>query len=268
MKAVLFAMLGGLVLWSCNSTDTDTGEITRPVTPAIQYSEENYFFHDNSLYTEGLLMHNGQLFESTGSPDTSRKSLIGISDLKTGKFIKKVALTDTSLFGEGIVFFKDKLYQLTYKNKKGFIYDASTFKRTGEFTFANKEGWGLTTDGAYLIMSDGTDTLTWLDPNNLKPVKKLPVTELGYKRDSLNELEYIKGYIYANVWVTDHIVKINPADGKVVGKLDCSALAMRAAMTKPNCGEMNGIAYDSTTGAVYITGKHWPHIYQLKLKLE
>jgi glutamine cyclotransferase len=96
-----------------------------------------------SLYTEGLLVHNGQLFESTGSPDTSRKSLIGISDLKTGKFIKKVALTDTSLFGEGIVFFKDKLYQLTYKNKTGFIYDAGTFKRTGQFTYANKEGWGL-----------------------------------------------------------------------------------------------------------------------------
>jgi glutamine cyclotransferase len=242
MKAVLFAMLGGLVLWSCNSADTEAeDEIVRPVTPAIQYSEENYFFHDNSLYTEGLLVHNGQLFESTGSPDTSRKSLIGISDLKTGKFIKKVALTDTSLFGEGIVFFKDKLYQLTYKNKIGFIYDANTFKRTGQFTYANKEGWGLTTDGAYLIMSDGTDTLTYLDPNNLKPVKKLSVTELGYRRDSLNELEYIKGYIYANVWVTDHIVKINPADGKVVGKLDCSALAMRAAMAKPNCGEMNGI---------------------------
>ena len=269
MKAVLFAMLGGLFFWSCNSADTEAEDETAgPVTPAIKYTEEDYFFHDNTLYTEGLLVHNGQLFESTGSPDTSRKSLIGISDLKTGKFIKKVALTDTSLFGEGIVFFKDKLYQLTYKNKTGFIYDANTFKRTGQFTYANKEGWGLTTDGVYLIMSDGTDTLTYLDPNNLKPVKKLPVTENGSKRDSLNELEYIKGYIYANVWVTDHIVKINPADGKVTGKLDCSALAMRAAMTKPNCGEMNGIAYDSTTGAVYITGKHWPHIYQLKLKLE
>ncbi len=110
--------------------------------------------------------------------------------------------------------------------------------------------------------------LTYLNPTDLKLVKKLPVTENGSKRDSLNELEYIKGYIYANVWLTDHIVKINPADGKVVGKLDLSTLAMKAAMANPQSGEMNGIAYDSTTGHVYVTGKHWPHIYQLQLKQE
>lgn len=266
MKAVLFAILGSLVLWSCNSADTEAeGEIARPVTPAIQYSEENYFFHDNSLYTEGLLVHNGQLFESTGN---YRKSFIGISDLKTGKFTKKVALTDSTLFGEGIVIFKDKLYQLTYTSKIGFIYDVNTFKRTGQFTYDNKEGWGFTTDGINLIMSDGTDTLTYLDPNNLKPVKKLPVTENGSKRDSLNELEYIKGYFYANVWQTNHIVKINPVNGTVVGKLDLSPLAMKAAMVNRSCNEMNGIAYDSTSGFIYVTGKLWPHIYQLKLKLE
>jgi glutamine cyclotransferase len=197
-----------------------------------------------------------------------RKSLIGIDDLKTGKFIKKVALQDTSLFGEGIVFFKDKLYQLTYKNRIGFIYDAKTFKRTGQFAINTKEGWGLTTDGTNLIMSDGTDSLTFLNPGDLKPVKKLPVTENGLKRDSLNELEYIKGYIYANVWLTEHVVKIDPANGKVIGKLDLSPLAMKAALAGQQSGEMNGIAYDSTTGFIYITGKHWPHIYQLQLKQE
>jgi glutamine cyclotransferase len=262
----LLATLTSVIIFSCN--DSEPEEANEPVTPPIQYTEANYFFHETSLYTEGLLMHEGQLYESTGSPDTLRKSLIGIDDLKTGKFITKVALKDTSLFGEGIVFFKDKLYQLTYKNRIGFIYDAKTFKRTGQFPIENKEGWGLTTDGAHLIMSDGTDSLTWLQPDDLKKVKRLGITENGRRRDSLNELEYIKGYIYANIWLTDHIVKINPADGKIVGKLDLSPLAMKASMARPEAGEMNGIAYDSTTGFIYVTGKHWPHIYQLQLKQE
>jgi glutaminyl-peptide cyclotransferase len=269
MRSVIYVMLSIIVLNSCNSADPETAyEPATPVTPAIQYSETNNFFHDASLFTEGLLMHEGQLYESTGSPDTSRKSLIGIDDLKTGRFIKKVALKDTGFFGEGIVFFKDKLYQLTLRNRIGFIYDAKTFNRTGQFTFDNKEGWALTTDGTSLIMSDGTDALTYLNPTDMKPIKKLPVTENGFKRDSLNELEYIKGYIYANIWLTNHIVKINPADGKVVGKLDLSPLAMKASLIRPECEEMNGIAYDSTTGFLYVTGKHWPHIYQLKLMQE
>ena len=265
MRFYLFAITS-VIIFSCN--DAEPEETYEPVTPPIQYTEANYFFHETSLYTEGLLMHKGQLFESTGSPDTLRKSLIGIDDLKTGKFITKVALKDTSLFGEGIVFLKDKLYQLTYKNRVGFIYDATTFKRTGQFPIESKEGWGLTTDGAHLIMSDGTDSLTWLHPDDLKKVKLLGVTENGRRRDSLNELEYIKGYIYANIWLTDHIVKINPADGKVTGKLDLSALSMKASMANPEAGEMNGIAYDSTTDFIYVTGKHWPHIYQLQLKQE
>jgi glutaminyl-peptide cyclotransferase len=265
MRFSLIALIS-ILIFGCN--DPDPEETYEPVTPAIQYTQDNYFFHETSLYTEGLLMHEGQLFESTGSPDTLRKSLIGIDDLKTGKFIKKVELKDTSLFGEGIVFFKDKLYQLTYKNRIGFIYDAKSFKRTGQFPIETREGWGLTTDGAHLIMSDGTDSLTWLHPADLKKVKRLGITENGRRRDSLNELEYIKGYLYANVWLTDHIVKINLADGKVVGKLDLSPLAMKASMARPESGEMNGIAYDSTTGVIYVTGKHWPHIYQLKLKQE
>lgn len=267
MRFLFFTIASILIFYSCNSPDAGA-EPAFPVTPAIQYSEKDYFFHDRSLYTEGLLVHEGQLYESTGSPDTMRKSLIGIDELKTGKFITKVALKDTSLFGEGIVFFKGKLYQLTYKNRIGFIYDANTFKQTGRFAINTKEGWGLTTDGTNLVMSDGTDTLTFLDPGDLKTIKKLPVTENGFKRDSLNELEYIKGYIYANVWLTEHIVKIDPASGKVVGRLDLSPLAMRAAMANPQSGEMNGIAYDSTSGFIYITGKHWPHIYQLQLKQE
>ena len=188
MKQSLFFFLVVSILCSCNSNDEES-DMPVYTTPTIKYKEIDYFLHDTSLFTEGLLIHNGQLFESTGSPDTFRKSYIGIHDLKTGKFLQKTMLKDTGLFGEGIVFFKDKLYQLTYKNKTGFIYDANSFKKLDQFTYTNKEGWGLTTDGTHLIMSDGTDSLTYLDPATLKPVKKLQITENGKKRDSLNELE-------------------------------------------------------------------------------
>lgn len=264
MKQILFFIPLVLIFCSCSSTDEDS-EVPAYATPAIKYEETDYFLHDTSLFTEGLLIHNGQLYESTGSPDTFRKSLIGINDLKTGSFLKKTVLTDTALFGEGIVFFKDKVYQLTYKNQIGFIYDANSFKQLKQFTYKNKEGWGLTTDGTSLIMSDGTDTLTYLDPATLKPVKSLPVKENGFARDSLNELEYIKGYIYANIWLTNYIVKINAADGKVVGKIDISPLTFKAMLSRPDCGSPNGIAYDSTTDHMYITGKLWPYIFQLKL---
>ena len=123
-------------------------------------------------------------------------------------------------FGEGIVFLKDKLYQLTYQTHKGFVYDAGTFKRTGEFDFTNQEGWSFTTDGTRLIMSDGTDTLTYLDPVSCKPTGIVKVTMNGAPRDSLNELEYIKGFIYANVWYTEYILKIDPAlEGKQIERL-------------------------------------------------
>lgn len=260
MKYALYLATLITILSSCNSTDEDNA----PVTPSIPYEEANYFFHDTSLYTEGLLIHNGQLFESTGSPDTFRKSLIGINDLKTGQFVKKSVFTNKSLFGEGISFFKDKVYQLTYKTQRGFIYDASSFKLLDSFTYKNKEGWGLTTNGSHLIMSDGTDALTYLNPATLQPVKTLQVIENGARRDSLNELEYINGHIYANIWLTNNIVKINPADGQVIGKLDISPLAFKAAMKNPDCGEPNGIAWDPATGHMYITGKLWPYIFQLK----
>ncbi|MBO9205143.1 MULTISPECIES: glutaminyl-peptide cyclotransferase [Niastella] len=265
MKPILFTLLTIVLLSGCHSSGQEEDPaVMAPITPAIKYKEVDYFLHDTTLFTEGLLLHDGQLYESTGSPDKGRKSLIGINDLKTGSFIKKVALPEDSLFGEGIVFFKDKLYQLTYKNHLGFIYDAKSFKKIGQFPI-QKEGWGLTTDGASMIMSDGTDTLNYINNDNFSIYKKLAVTENGAKRDSLNELEYIKGYIYANIWQTNNIVKIDPADGKVVARLDLSPLAFKAALTNAAGDVLNGIAYDSTTDYIYVTGKLWPHIHQLKL---
>ncbi len=236
--------------------------------PVINYSVLNYFPHDTTLFTEGFLFHNGELFESTGSPNElpQTKSLIGTDNLKTGNFSKKIELDKTKYFGEGIAFLNNKLYQLTYKSQTGFIYDANSFKEIGQFKYENKEGWSLTTDGKNLIMSDGTNKLTYLSPDNLKPVRILNVTQNGMPQDSLNELEYIKGFIYANVWINNFIYKINPSTGDVVGKLDLSFLMKDARNKNPGVDVLNGIAYDSTSDKIYVTGKMWPDIYQIDFK--
>lgn len=172
-------------------------------------------------------------------------------------------LDKTKYFGEGIVFLNDKLYQLTYKNKLGFIYDAKTFKQVGTFIYSNAEGWGLTTDWRNLVMSDGTHKLTFLDPNSLTPVKVLSVTENNNSLAHINELEFIRGFIYANVWQTNSIVKIDTVNGNVVGKLDLNSLAFEAKNKNPNADVLNGIAYDPIRDKIYVTGKLWPNIYEI-----
>lgn len=268
---ILYAGAVAFLISACNpETKTNTAENTQPQpkpaeVPVIEFSTVNTFPHDTMAFTEGFLFHEGQLFESTGSPDDQPKtrSLFGSVDLKTGRIDVKAELDREKYFGEGIAFFNDKVYQLTYKNQQGFIYDATTFKPKGTFTYDNKEGWGMTTDGTYLIMSDGTDKLTYLDPNTLKPAKILNVSENGYALDYINELEFIKGYIYANVWTTNFIVKIDPANGKVIGKLILTPLQTAASYKYSNSKETNGIAYDASTDKIYVTGKLWPSIYEI-----
>lgn len=215
-----------------------------------------------------MVFHKGLLYESDGAPldIPFTRSVIGVSDLATGSFTPKVEIDKSRYFGEGIVFLNNKLYQLTYKNQRGFVYDAATFKKIKEFTYASAEGWGLTTDGKHIIMSDGTSKINYLDPQSLLPVKTLQVSENGMERDRLNELEYINGFIYANIWQTSTIVKIDPATGRVVGKLDLSAIKNEVGNRKPNIDELNGIAYDSITGKVLVTGKLWPAIYEIDFK--
>jgi|WetSurMetagenome_2_1015567.scaffolds.fasta_scaffold11844_2 glutaminyl-peptide cyclotransferase len=233
---------------------------------AINYSVIKTWPHDRGSYTEGFLFHDNQLFESTGSPENypDTRSLFGIVDLKTGKIEVKAELDRNKYFGEGIVFFGDKLIQLTYQTQTGFIYDAKTFKQTGTFTYANKEGWGLTTDGKFIIMSDGTSTITYLDPGSLKPIKKFEVTFNGSPALYINELEFINGYIYANIWTTSNIAKIDPGNGKVTGIIDLSKLLSEAKKENPESEATNGIAYDRTTDRIFVTGKFWPYIYQIK----
>jgi glutaminyl-peptide cyclotransferase len=218
--------------------------------PTINFAVKNYHTHDNTLFTEGLIFYDGKLFESSG--DT--KSVIGISDLTTGKFEKKIELNNKVYFGEGITFLKGKLYQLTYKNQEGFIYDAKTFKQINKFKYSNLEGWGLTTDSTAIIMSDGTDKLTYFD-ENMTPIKTLSVTKNDQPQTNLNELEYINGYIYANIYTENIIVKINPNTGKVVGQLDLSSLVYEAKNQNQNADVLNGIAYNAITKKIYVTGK-------------
>jgi glutamine cyclotransferase len=253
------------LFYSCDSNSGSNG-ISENI-PLLNFTYLKSYPHDINSFTEGLLIHNGELYESTGAtkelPQT--KSLFGIVDLTTGKINIKVELDRNKYFGEGITFLNDKFYQLTYRSKIGFVYDTITFVKINEFTLPGNEGWGLTTDGTYLIMSDGTYQLTYLDPNSFKTIKKITVTENGSVKEHLNELEYINGFIFANVWTTNTIVKIDPKDGKIVGQLDLSSFANEAKNLFPNSLEMNGIAYDSITNNIFVTGKLWPKIYELKI---
>jgi glutamine cyclotransferase len=265
---ISYLLLITLFLTGCNGgrEDSKKSNVVEVVIPTIDFQNVKSYPHDTNSFTEGFLVNNGNLYESTGAtkelPQT--KSLFGVVNLKTGKIDKKVELDRGKYFGEGITFLNGKVYQLTYTTKIGFIYDAKTFKKIKDFTFPSKEGWGLTTDGTNLIMSDGTNVLTYLDPNTLQAIKTVQVTENSYAKDYLNELEYIKGYIYANIWGTNTIVKINPTDGKIIGMLDLTSLAEDAKRLHSGSLEMNGIAYDSVTDQIFVTGKMWPKIYEIK----
>lgn len=237
----------------------------RAVTPRIPYTVERFIRHDSTCYTQGFLFHEGKLLESTGAPDylSYTRSLIGMVDLETGKFSIKAEIDRNTYFGEGIAVHDGLLYQLTYKNQVGFIYDANSFVSKGRFGYANAEGWGLTSDGKSLIMSDGTNSLTFLDPKTMAVRHSLQVTEQGYAVDLLNELEYIKGYIYANIYTKDDIVKIDPVSGGVLARLDLSELKRKANLRYSSSAETNGIAYNPQTDKIYVTGKLWPFICEI-----
>ena len=287
-------LLAVALLAACNNPDkdvknTDTVATTDNAPSTINYTVVKTYPHDTTAYTEGFLFHDGMLFESTGTEASGmpgRRSLFGSVDLATGRITPKAELDRQKYFGEGIVFLKDKVYELTYTTRTGFIYDAKTFKKLGEFTFPNKEGWGMTTDGKHLIMSDGTSNIDFFNPDSThmeqvkivyddstKATKTLPsfklvrilgVTDNNGPVSNINELELINGYLYANQWLTNYILKIDTESGKVVGRLNLDTLVNAARAKYAEAESLNGIAYDSATNKVYITGKLWPTIYELK----
>ncbi len=272
IKKIFFLFSGFLVLSSCGSEKPKEPNKEPENLPAVKlipmldYSVVNTYPHDITCFTEGFLFHESKLYESTGAPLNlpQTKSSFGVVDLKTGKYEQKGELDKKTYFGEGILFLKNYMYQLTYTNQIGFIYDAKTFERTGQFSYKNKEGWGLTTDGTYIIMSDGTNNITYLNANGFKVEKTLSVKENGFAVDFINELEFIRGYIYANIWQTNLIVKIDPATSEVVAKIDLTELYNQSRIKNINLAEMNGIAYDSINDKILVTGKLWPSIYEIK----
>jgi glutaminyl-peptide cyclotransferase len=275
MNKILIPLLFTIALNSSCKNPSDKSEsnesIAEPGTsgepPAITYTVLNALPHDVNSYTEGLLYHDGKLFESSGAPQEydNTRSIVGIVDPVSGKIAVKAELDKKTYFGEGIAILHDKLYQLTWTNKKGFIYDLKTFKRIGEFDVPSKEGWGMTTDGTSLIMSDGTSNLTFLDPVTFKTNKIVGVTDNNGPVGNINELEWVNGTLLANVYQTPYIIRINPTTGKVLGKADFSNLVKEIKSKNPDVDYMNGIAYDSVGNKILITGKLWPNIYEVRL---
>lgn len=269
LKNILFCALACMLIASCGDPAKQAPKTPEApaakATPLIPYKLVATYPHDTTAFTEGFLFYDNKLFESTGDVDylPHTRSVFGIVDLAKGKLDVKAELDKNIYFGEGIVVLHDKIYQLTYQNQVGFIYDAKTYKNLGQFSFRNKEGWGMTTDGKSLIMSDGTFELTYLNPADMSVEKTVSVTESGYGLDHINELEYINGFIYANVWMTNHLIKIDPASGEVVGRIDLDDLGVKAKAKYPRSLEMNGIAYDPATDKILVTGKMWPEIYEI-----
>lgn len=249
--------------------NTKSGKIkthTKQVSRDLHYSVDQKIPHSPNSFTEGLLFHNGLLYESTGSPDNhpELKSVYGTVNKNTGEIDVHNTL-DKSYFGEGITILNDKVYQLTYRSREGFVYNLTTRKKIKSFTIPTKEGWGMTTDGESLIMSDGSSSLHFIDPITLEKTGTLRVFNNGRPVNYLNELEYVDGFIYANIFTTDWIVKIDIGTGKVVSKLDLTNLKLAEDKLSLEALETNGIAYNTDSKKFYVTGKLWQNIYEISI---
>lgn len=229
-------------------------------SPVYGYEVVNTFQHDPDAFTQGLIIQDGVLFESTG---LERHSTLRRVELQTGKVLQKVDVP-RDFFAEGMTLFNGKIYQLTWKGEKGFIYDPQTFEKTGEFTYTG-EGWGLTHDADSLILSDGSDKLRFIDPNNYQVRRTISVTDRGRPVEELNELEYMKGEIYANVWHDNRVARIDPQTGRVKGWIDFTGL-LKPGETTSGEAVLNGIAYDEAGDRLFVTGKLWPKLFEVRLK--
>lgn len=234
--------------------------LAQPQMPVWGFRIANTYPHDPQAFTQGLVYHNGFLYEGTGLYGQSSLRKV---ELKTGRVLQSWALPQ-KYFGEGITLFQNRFYQLTWQNQEGFIYDLN-FNPVGRFTYQT-EGWGLTHDGQRLIMSDGSAQLFFLNPRTLRPERTLTVRAGGQPVSRLNELEYIQGRIWANVWQTSRIAIINPQSGNVEAWLDLGGLSLLAQARNPNPDAvLNGIAYDSQNRRIFVTGKLWPFLFEIEV---
>ncbi len=227
--------------------------------PEYGYEVVHAYPHDPLAFTQGLFYLNGFLYESTG---LNGESSIRKVRLETGEVLQRHDVPE-QYFGEGIVNWKDRVIEITWKTQVGFIYDLASFGLKGQFSYPG-EGWGLTQDGKRIIMSDGTADLRFWDPETLRETRRVRVTADGAPVDQLNELEWVKGEVYANVWQTDRIARIDPASGKVVGWIDLTGI-LSPADRERQVDVLNGIAYDAAANRLFVTGKLWPKLFEIKL---
>jgi glutamine cyclotransferase len=228
--------------------------------PKYGYEVVHTWPHDAGAFTQGLVFVDGNLLESTGQE--GRSSLRRV-ELDTGKVLQKVSVAD-QYFAEGITLFKGKIYQLTWQDQLGFIYDAQSFEKLGQFTY-DGEGWGLTNDDESLILSDGSNRIRFLDPGDFHVKRTITVLDRGTPVKDLNELEYVEGEIYANIWHRDAIARINPQTGRVVGWIDLRGL-LEPGDVRDGEAVLNGIAYDQANHRLFVTGKLWPKLFEIRLK--
>lgn len=230
------------------------------------YTVVNSYPHDAGAFTQGLVWHEGVLYEGTGWRGESDVRRVA---LESGEVMAEVPIDD-QYFGEGITIFDDKLYELTWQGQTGFVYDVDTLELLSEFSYPT-EGWGMTHNGEQLIVSDGTDTLYFWDAETLAENGRLQVHDNNRPVININELEYIDGEIYANIWQTNLIARIDPETGAVVGWIDLSGLlspAEQAGLSNPGNAVLNGIAYDEENGRLFVTGKLWPTLFEIELHPE
>jgi glutamine cyclotransferase len=268
MKKVLVFVSVAII--ACNNDKPEDTVIAPPI-PApsvINYTVVKMYPHDSTSYTQGLEWLDNTLYEGSGDPDYIGVSKLAKVDLATGKDKQRIGLNE-NFFGEGITVMNGKIYQLTYKEHKVFVYDQKSFKKLKEFTWPF-EGWGLTHNDSSLIISTGTSNVYFVDPETFAVKRTLGISDNNGYLDSINELEYVDGSLYANVYGRDYIVKINPSTGIVEARIDLTdILAKNGAPYDPrevNEGYvLNGIAYDKDKKSFYVTGKRWPVLFEIKL---
>jgi len=253
MRMLIFA--AALASCACGPA-SEAGSI-----PVYGYDVVHVYPHDPLAFTQGLFYLDGFLYEGTG---LEGRSNIRKVKLETGEVLLKHDLPVPDLFGEGIINWKDRLYEITWQTHKGFVFDLGSFQPQGQFQYPG-EGWGLTQDGKRIVMSDGTAQLRFWDPENVPhELGRVTVTADGEPVKDLNELEWVKGEIYANIWQTNRIARINPSNGKVVGWIDLTGL-QSYGQRSDQADVLNGIAYDAKGDRLFVTGKHWPNLFEIKL---
>ncbi len=252
----LLTLTGVFFIYSYSNPEPSTNS---NVIPVYTYKVINTYPHDRSAFTEGLVFEDGVLYEGTGLHGHSTLRRV---KLETGEILQICELP-RHFFGEGVTIYENKLIQLTWKSHIGFVYDKYSFKLLQEFNYPD-EGWGITHDGKHLIMSDGTQTLHFLNPETFEEISQIEVSANDIPITRINELEYIQGEIYANIWQTERIARIDPLTGQVVGWIDLKGI-LNLEDDSETVDVLNGIAYDAKNDRLFVTGKFWPKLFEIEL---